>query len=277
MKSLADWAGIPIAWNDRGIDLIFGDRLAVKEIKARKRGQLRPVLPDDDACAPADAIQYWMYNGISLPEHADTFSRLGIQYELTLLYPTHLGNECSKTLGHIHTFPPKGTLSYAEVCEVVWGEALFVFQTLNVERKAAPFCYAVYAQQGDKVVFPPNLHHLTINAGNEPLLFSDLICVDAKGNYDGLSAMQGAAYRYETGITCAWVRNPTYLEAAPLKVYAALPFPEMGLTPDVPLYALVERLTADRLAWLVQPERFAAAFPNVAEMVAPALETPTHG
>ena len=266
-KSLAEWAGIPITWNDTGDEIRFDPSLTVKETKSRLRGQLRPVLPDDAATAPADAIQYWMYNGISLPQHAQAFADLGIQYELTLLYPTPLGDECSKTLGHIHTYPANSTVNYAEVCEVLWGEAIFFFQTLDIEAKKAPFCYAVRAKQGDKVGFPPNTHHLTINIGDEMLLFSDFISVATRGNYDGLSAMGGAAYRYTKS---GWTPNSRYASAAPLEVLDAEEYPAAHLTREEPLYTLNER-APESLGWLADPGLFGTVFPEMVEQFGDAL------
>jgi glucose-6-phosphate isomerase len=261
--SLAEWAGIPITWNESGDEIRFDSGLTVKEIKSRLRGQLRPVLPDDATTAPADAIQYWMYNGISLPQHAQAFADLGIQYELTLLYPTPLGEECSKTLGHIHTYSSGSSINYAEVIEVLWGEAIFFFQTLDLEAKKSPFCYAVRAKQGDKVVFPPNTHHLTINTGNEMLLFSDFISVETRGNYDGLSAMGGAAYRYCFAKN-GWTPNPRYASAAPLEIFDAEDYPAAHLTRTQPLYSLIES-APDSLGWLADPGLFGGVFPVLRE------------
>lgn len=262
MKTLAEWAGIPIAWNKAQDEILFDSALTVKETKSRLRGQLRSVLPDDESCQPADAIQYWMYNGISLKEHEQAFKELNIQYELTLLYPGRLGLQRSKTLGHIHTFPPSRKLNYPEVCEVLWGEAIFVFQTLNLENRSAPNCYAVHAKQGDKVVFPPNWHHFTVNAGDDMLLFSDFISLDTTGNYQGLSAMGGGAYLY--GDT--WTQNPNYAHVAPLQIQTAPEYPELALTRHIPLYELIWR-KPEALRWLDAPDAFGKYFPELAAKV----------
>ena len=266
-KSLADWAGLPIHWNEHQDEIRFDEHTAVLETKSRLRGHLRPVLPDDAACSPADAIQYWMYNGISQPEHLDAYARLGIQYELTLLYPTLLGNELSKTLGHIHTFPPNSHLNYAEVVEVVYGKAIFLFQTMESATKTAPFCYAVHAHQGDKVVFPPNNHHLTINAGDDMLLFSDLISVEARGNYAGLSGLGGAAYLYGTA---GWSPNPNYSFVAPLKVVDAKNITAANWSLDEPLYRVIEQ-SPDSLRWLADPTLFGEFFPEMTRDLGQAL------
>lgn len=258
MTSLAQQAGIPIAWNAAGNELIFDPRLRVKETKSRLRRALRPVLPDDAACAPPDAVQYWMYNGIAFPEHQAAFDQLHIQYELTLIYPARLGAERSKTLGHIHTFPPGVSFNYPEVCEVIAGEAIFLCQTLDPDDRSSSFCYAVHARPGDKVVFSPNMHHLTINVLDDMLLFSDLINLDVRGNYDGLSSMQGGAYLYGDD----WRPNPAYRSVAPLQTWDAPEYPSLGLKRDTPLYELIWR-APETLAWLSQPDAFGTYFPDL--------------
>jgi glucose-6-phosphate isomerase len=257
--TLAQKAGLPIQWNMTRDDLVFDSTLVVKEIKSRARGALRPVLPDDAACAPADATQYWMYNGVAFPEHLAAFARLNIQYELTLIYPARLGTQHSKTLGHIHTFPAQGRYNYPEVCEIVYGEALFLCQTLDVEDHSSSFCYAVHAKAGDKIVFSPNMHHLTINPLDDMLLFSDLISLEVRGNYTGLSAMQGGAYLFAEG---GWHPNPTYDVLPSLLHFEAPEYPELGLTRDVPLYELIWR-APEMLEWLDKPEAFGATFPDL--------------
>jgi glucose-6-phosphate isomerase len=259
MATLAQVAGIPIEWAERKTSVVFDPRLLVKEIKSRPRGALRPVVPSDAAIAPADAAQYWMYNGIAFPEHQAAFAQLGIQYELTLIYNARLGDEYSKTLGHIHTFPQGGAYNYPEVCEIVYGEALFICQTLDLEDKSASFCYTVHARAGDKVIFSPNMHHLTINPLDDVLLFSDLISLEVRGNYDGLSAMQGGAYLYGDD---GWRKNPAYRAVAPLLHWDAPEYPDMGLTRAVPLYELIWR-APEKLEWLNKPDAFGTYFPDL--------------
>lgn len=265
MTSLAQVAGIPISWNDTQDNLIFDPELSIKEIKPRLRRELRAVVPGDADCEPADRVQYWMYNGISLPEHVTAFERSGVQYELTLMYPESFGTQFSKTHGHRHTFPPGSRHNYPEVCEVLWGEAQFIFHTLDLETRSASFCYAVHAKPGDKVVVPPNLYHLTINPLGEPLLFSDLICLKTAGDYAGLSAMQGGAHLLGPD---GWRANPAYTSVAPLQRFEAQEYPEVGLTRAVPLYESILR-SPELFTWLVDPAVFPTTFPSLWSQMPP--------
>ena len=60
----------------------------------------------------------------------------------------------------------------------------FVFYRLDVTKTRATFCGWVQAKAGEQVVMPPDLYHLTINAGTVPLLFADVISKHARGLYD---------------------------------------------------------------------------------------------
>jgi hypothetical protein len=90
------------------------------------------------------------------------------------------------------------------------------------------------------------------------LLFSDLINVQTRGNYDGLSRMGGAAYRYGRA---GWSPNPRYHFAAPLEVFDAQEYPSVNLTREVPLYKVIEQ-TPDSLRWLTEPALFYRYFPQ---------------
>jgi glucose-6-phosphate isomerase len=187
-----------------------------------------------------------------------------MRYELTLMFPDAIGRERAKTLGHLHSFPPGSALNYAEVCEVLHGTAYFVFETMDIKTRQCHFCAYVEAHPGDKVIIPPNLHHLTINAGDEPLLFADVIPLAVKGIYDPLKEMHGAAYYYT--LDGIWMPNPHYVSEAAMEPLEIKEYPDLSLTSDKPLYALFSE-SPDRLQWLLYPERFQSVFPDLWKIV----------
>lgn len=252
-------AGIDLTWAEDGT-LRFGSDLLVAETAARPLGRLKAVALDPAACVPEDRVQYWMYNGIARIEDRNRLARTGMRYELTLMFPQAIGRERAKTLGHLHSFPEGRRFNYPEVCEVLHGTAYFLFQSLNVQTGTADFCAALEAHPGDKVIIPPNLHHLTINAGDEPLLFSDVIPLAVTGNYAPLAMMHGAAYLYT--IEGQFIRNQFYKAADELQHWDAQSYPSLGLTLDRPLYEVFSE-TPDALGWMLTPERFPAVFPEL--------------
>jgi glucose-6-phosphate isomerase len=266
MASLADYTGLPIEWAADGT-LTFGSDLVVDEILSRPRERLRSVALDPDACLPPDQIQYWMYNGIAREQERQRLAATAMRYELTLMYPRSLGRERAKTLGHLHSGPPGSTLNYPEICEVLHGKAYFVFQTMDTVKHIAPLCGFVEANAGDKVIIPPNLHHLTINAGDEPLLFADVIPLAVKGIYQPLAEMRGAAYLFTDA---GWIKNPAYSQVGDLERWPVADYPSPKLTADCPLY----RTFAENplyLSWMLGPAQFPRVFPDIWERIASAL------
>ncbi|MEP7289187.1 MAG: glucose-6-phosphate isomerase family protein [Chloroflexota bacterium] len=267
MVNLSDLAGIDLAWAEDGT-LALGDDLLVDETRPRERGRLRPVALDPDSCEPAKQIQFWMYNGVRRRKDHALLANTGLRYELTLMYPHSLGHERAKTIGHLHNTPTNSHLNYTEICEVLYGTAYFLFQTLNVATRSAPFVAMVEAHPGDKVVIPPNMYHVAINAGDEPLLFSDIVPLAVQGIYEPLAQMHGAAYL--STVDQGWIKNPTYSSVADLQRWSPEPFPDLGLTTDRSLYqTFVE--TAEATRWMLAPSQFSTTFPKIWTAIAAAL------
>jgi glucose-6-phosphate isomerase, archaeal len=263
MINLAECAGIDVRWAADGT-LTFGADVIVDETFSRPRSRLRPVALDPEACEPGDQAQYWMYNGIARVHERVRLQAAGMRYELTLMFPHAIGRERAKTLGHLHSFPPNSKLNYPEVCEVLCGTAYFVFQTMDTESKQASFCAVLEAHPGDKVIIPPNLHHLTINAGDEPLLFSDVIPLAVKGIYEPLMNMHGAAYLYT--VNDEWIPNPAYQVVPELVQWKIRSYPELSLMANMPLYRVFAEQT-ELLSWMLTPERFGETFPDLWRVV----------
>lgn len=239
---LSTAAGFPL-WLD-GDTLRFGGGVVVEETGARTRGELVSVAAQPEACVPADAVQYWMYNGIAQRVDAERLAAAPVRYELTLILPAALGAEKSKTLGHIHNAPAPGVPNYQEIFEVLYGAAHFLFWTLDKGRGRADFCGLVKARAGERLVCPPDLYHLTINASDEPLLFADILPRRAFGIYDDVRVFRGAPYYEMTD--GEWQRNLTYRDAAPLEPFAA-----PRLETSAPLYTTLAR-EPDAFAWLAR-------------------------
>jgi glucose-6-phosphate isomerase len=263
MTALSDIAGLDVQWSGDGT-LAFSPDLVVDEVFSRPLSRLSPLALQPEACEPADQIQYWMYNGIANKGDRERLAQTGMHYELTLMFPNAIGRERAKTLGHLHSFPKGSAINYPEVCEVLTGEAYFIFQTMDTATRSSTYCGYLEAHPGDKIVIPPNLHHLTINAGDTPLLFSDVIPLDVKGIYDPLKDMHGAAY-FNT-LDAGWIANPHYQHVPELTVLNKHVYPQFDLTPDIPLFKVFTQ-TPEKLMWMVEPARFSTLFPDLWDVV----------
>ena len=258
-KELQAISGLNMRWTDNGT-LTFGDDVFVDETAPRPLSRLKPVALDPAACVPGDRPLYWMYNCIGPKTERAKVDASGLRYELTLMFPNDVGRERAKTLGHYHAVYPKDQLGYPEIIEVLHGEGYFYFFNLDWRTRTSNFCMATLAKPGDKLVIPPGLFHGAMVAGDEPLLFADLLPQDIFPVYKVVAAIGGMAHlllRDE-----GWIPNPRYASVGPLKIASASEYPQLGLTRDMPLYTLFMQ-RPDQLQWLRQPDTFPHVLPTL--------------
>ncbi len=264
MLDLERESGLPLALGDDG-KLVFGADVVVSEHGERLLDALTPVALDPEACRGSQAVAYYMDNGVYARADAARLAGVPMRYELTLLPAGRMGREYIKTHGHLHKADPRTGLTWAEVCEVVLGTAHFLFQTLDPVGPTTTKVWVVEAHAGQKVIFPPDLDHLTINPGAGPLLFSDVIALGVSGDYERFRRSHGAAYvEVEQSGRPAWMANPAYRSVPPLVGVEPREYPALDLTSTEPLYAAFVRTRGERWGFLTDPSRFAASFPDLA-------------
>jgi len=201
--------------------LTFEPAIAHPEPDIRRLTDARHVLYYADL--PLDERPlYYMYRGVMRPEDEDLFLQHQIRYDLTVLLPGKLGSEYYKTVGHFHPLKPGTAESYPEYYEVLEGEALYLLQQNNRSGDVAEI-QAVAAQKGDKVFIPPNYGHVTINAGDSPLVMANLIERNFASLYEPFRDKRGAAYYYVEGENGRgeFIKNTNYHNSVGLKMVCA--------------------------------------------------------
>jgi glucose-6-phosphate isomerase len=159
----------------------------------RRLGDMHSVLFDPSIIEKMDenTILYSMFREVMIDEHKPLFREHKIRFDVTIMAPTHLGEELNKTLGHRHPEAIKG-LSYPEVSSILHGHACFLFQ--KMEEGIIKEFKAIFAETGDTVITPPNYGHVTVNCGDEMLVTSNLVSTNFKSDYKDYIEMAGAAY-----------------------------------------------------------------------------------
>lgn len=185
-----DSSTLEIAYDSETQRLIVGDGIDIDETLVRRLKDMRLLFRDAQGYDD-DTPLYYMYNGICRLEHKQLFVEQGIKYEYTLLLPAVINGECIKAHGHIHGISPITKTNHLEFYEVLGGEGYFELFKI-VDNCCEVILIAV--KKGDFVVIPPNYYHLSINTGNEPFNFGDLIVNDANSDYSLLKTYQGAPY-----------------------------------------------------------------------------------
>lgn len=185
-----------------------------------------------------DKLIYSIYQGVHYNEHSQIFTTYNLRFDLTVINPTKVGSEFSKTNGHFHSTIPNSLESYPEFYDVLAGEALFILQKNNRSGEVEEIL-AIEAKTNDKVFIPPNYGHLIINPAEDALLLGSLREANFKYITEPFTVKKGAAYYYvetETG-KGDFIKNQNYRNSVGLQIMAApsIDLP-IELLPDKNLY-----------------------------------------
>jgi len=185
-----DTSTLDIAFDDSNHQLIIGEGITIEETLVRRLSDMKALFKDGSGLND-DLPLYYMYNGVYRQQHKDLFEKAGIKYEYTLLLPTIINGECVKAHGHIHGESPITKTNFLEVYEVLGGSGYF--QLFKFENEVCEVVL-VAVKQGDFVVIPPGYYHLSINTGEIPFNFGDLIVLDGGSDYSLLKQYNGAPF-----------------------------------------------------------------------------------
>jgi len=173
MIILEDYLGIEI---DDNYNLRIDGYIVKPSI--RKKSEMKDVLLEYDG---KEENLYYMYRGVFRREDRKIFEKYRIRHDITLIPNKIVGIEYNKTYGHYH---PN---NYAELYEVIRGEAIFIMQSRDFRN-----LILVKAKRGDQVLILPGYGHVTVNIGNEPLIMSNLVYWDFESDYSIFKEKRGA-------------------------------------------------------------------------------------
>ncbi len=241
-------SGLPISLV--GTALSFGD---VPEVtpQVRTLEEMRPLLYNQTATSPSQL--YFMYRDVGYNDHKRRGASYDLRYDITVLVPGTVGGEYVKTAGHYH--PDSGTagLTYPEVYEVIYGTAHYLLQRPGTG--GAEAVRLVEAVAGTRVIVPPGWGHVTINAGDTPLVMSNVTERHFKSVYAPYAERHGAAYYEIVENDRSFLVPNEHYEHHPEPVLATPA--DMGgpALPDQPLYTTYAE-QPELLTWLVRPWEF---------------------
>src|SRR5262249_16724505 len=148
-------AGVDVSYDPARSDVVLGPDVQAEAWRVRRAAEMRDVLPPEvSAVLDPDEALYSMVNGVYRTGDLAAVAGAPLRYELTVLPPRRLGREYVKTLGHIHSPAPSGAMTYAEVYEVLWGRAHFLFFRMHPDGLEVEEMVVVEAEPGDRVVVP---------------------------------------------------------------------------------------------------------------------------
>lgn len=184
----SDQASINAAFDDEKEILIVDEDLVIEESPVRRLKDMRNLFVDPTGFDDETAL-YYMYNGIYKPQHKAFFKDQKIRYEFTVLLDKPINGECIKAHGHIHGINPIRKARHVEAYEILYGKGYFeLFTYVGKELHVV----MIEVKQGDYLMIPPDYYHLSINTGDVPFIFGDLIIEGAGADYGYLKEKMGA-------------------------------------------------------------------------------------
>lgn len=247
MKDYKDIAGIDIKMEDIG--LVYDQGIFGVEPKTRTYDEAKDVYLEKEA---EEQDLYWMYRYMEKADDTNIFEDNKTEYDVTVIKPGKIGPEFIKTAGHFHGYVPEANMTYPEVYEVIDGTIDYLLQT-KPDAEGNVDVIIVEAKTGDKVIVPPNYGHISINAGGDFAVSSNLQFRDlpATADYESFRVNNGGAlYRTENG----WDNNLNY-KVKSLKKVTPKDKPEWGIVSEKPLYSsFIE--APEKFKWLTEPQNY---------------------
>ncbi|MBI4363306.1 MAG: hypothetical protein HY545_00450, partial [Candidatus Doudnabacteria bacterium] len=216
MINLEKISGLPLELGD-DYHLKFKPPLVEIAPAIRTFEDMRPVYQNQDITAPMNEM-YYMYRGLSLPEHAGIIRQNNVRYDITVIPACLIGREFNKTLGHYHPPNSKG-MPYPEVCEVLYGKALFLIQKMDKDFANLIGVIAILANVGDKIIYPPGYGHIIVNIGVDTLVTANWSADNFESLYQPIKDRHGmACYVINEGTSqYSFAPNPNYQSQPPVR------------------------------------------------------------
>jgi oxalate decarboxylase/phosphoglucose isomerase-like protein (cupin superfamily) len=133
---------------------------------------------------------YYIYRNVHLLTHQELFVQKGLRYDITHLPATTVGKEALHTAGHIHK-PNTHGVPFPECYEVLYGTGTFLLQDNHTHH-----VYTATLTQGEHIIIPGNVAHITINADlHTPLIVANIFTnTPDASDYTPIQQHNGAAW-----------------------------------------------------------------------------------
>lgn len=200
---------------------------------------------------------YYMYRDLYKNEkdHEKIESKQ-LRYDITIIPPQTLGEEYVKTAGHYHPNVPEHHISYAEVYQVLEGEAVYLLQKASED--AIEDVIVVEAKAKDIVVIPPDYGHITINKSDKELMMANWVSREFSSMYTTIKEHAGGTYFL---LKDGYKQNPKYTNLPAIRYMKPTDPKMMGLKQNEDMYELINNI--EKLDFLNNPQNYVDFFKNV--------------
>lgn len=258
--------GMPIVFSEEDLKLKAEDAAVNYEDYSRKYSKGMFGLLADLSYKKEEEPYYDFYKAIVNDNVRSLFSDHNLRYDSTVIMGGCAGEEFKKTAGHFHCLIPGKNVSYPELYQVIKGKALFVMQRVDdnakvEEKMVVQDTILAEVKAGEAIVVPPDFGHCTVNIGDGPMVFVNLVSCDSSNSYDSVKQSAGmccyvmrnpdGSYRVE--------KNPHYDFACDPRIVVPSASPVLGISKDVPVYTSFLK-SPETYRYLNEPEGLMADY-----------------
>jgi glucose-6-phosphate isomerase len=143
-------------------------------------------------------VTYYMYRNVGFRKDEEILNKNRLRYDITVLESGKIGQEFVKTIGHYHAFKPRTKVRYLEIYKVIYGQAIFVMQEVEVDERKVKNVYLATATAPSKVVMLPVCGHVTVNIGSENLVLANIVSDQFASIYGSYREMKVSQSRVQT-------------------------------------------------------------------------------
>jgi len=251
--------GMPVALNPEDNRLCLGDGVSFTDYSRKLSKGMFGLLADSSYKKEGEPY-YDFYKALGRKEERQRFLEKGLRYDAIVIMEGSANGEFKKTAGHFHCQSPGAGMSYPELYQVIKGTALFVLQKVDDYEKedgkmVVQDAILAEVKAGQAIVIPPDYGHNTVNIGNEPMVFVDLVADCCSNAYDGVKRSGGmccyimknndGSYRVE--------KNPQYDFPGEPRVVQPVDSPVLGLKKNVPAYTAFLK-DREKFQYLLTPQ-----------------------
>lgn len=216
----------------------YGENVFGPVVEKRYLDSIRKSLKDPNCEGPE--VVYAIAMDVGKKEHLKMLRKLHLLFGVVTYAAGKLGDEPTRSQGHIHKVSPLSGWSTPEVYEIWSGKAIIYMQETAKDNSGR--CFAVEAGPGQVVIVPPYWAHATISADPaQPLTFCAWCDREYGFEYDEVRAHHGLAWFPVIGQagTIAWIPNPKY-RMTDLILKTPNHYEALGIEKNKPIYTQFE-------------------------------------
>ena len=235
-------SGLPLYLDEENHVMALSALLTYGGFGRKPAAKMQGLLADEREL-PLEENIYDVYRKIAFPEDEELLKKNDFCYDITIIMPGQINEECKKTSGHYHGWNPEHTNTYGEVYEVIKGTALYIlqrsdnFDAENPEDVKVDDLILATVHEGETIIVPPNYGHCSVNIGEGPLVFSNLAYVPCTVNYGPVKHFHGmSCYVFKENGEIRIKLNDRYHHIPEMKFATVKENPALGIKFGLPVY-----------------------------------------